>query len=517
MSSQRGMVYLVGAGPGDPGLITRKGAEILGRADVVVFDHLASPRLLELAPATAEKICAGKSSGHCILNQDEINRVLVDHASAGRVVVRLKGGDPFVFGRGAEEAEHLRKSGIEFEVIPGVTSGVGVTAYAGIPVTHRLMASAVAFVTGHDDPEISDGRSRLDWRSLAQFPGTLVVYMGVTHLGSICRTLIKYGKDPLTPVAVIESGTIPSQRTTVSTLGLLPRRAEEERVRAPALLVVGDVVEMHSSLDWFQSRPLFGQRILSTRPVDSDMTMDPSAILESMGAEVIHAPMVEVRPITDAGPLDWAIDKLSEYDWLVFTSRYGVKFFLERLFSRGKDPRALGRIRIAVIGPGTADALAVYHLKADLVADSSRSEGLLEQLSGDAEGARILLARADRGRTILQDELCKIAEVEQVSVYHNQDADSIPTHVLDRIRDGTIDWITITSSAIVNRLHAILPRDARERIGRDINLVSISPLTTEAAIRLGWPVAVEAKAHTWNGLIAALAAHVVDERTRRRV
>jgi uroporphyrinogen III methyltransferase/synthase len=504
MNVQPGVVYLVGAGPGDPGLLTRQGAEALGIADVVVFDHLASSKLLDLAPLAARRVCAGKSSGHCILNQDQINGLLVEHAKAGRVVVRLKGGDPFVFGRGAEEADHLRRSGVRFEVIPGVTAGVGVTAYAGIPVTHRAMASAVAFVTGHNDPETDDGRGRLDWQGLAQFPGTLVVYMGVTHLAAICRTLIRHGKDKTTPAAVIESGTLPGQRTTAATLETLPEIAAVVGIKPPALLVVGPVVEWRSRLNWFETLPLFGRRIVVTRPDGGEGGGASSSRLERLGAEVIGVPTVEIRPITDFGPLDDAIDRIGEFDWLVFTSGHGVRFFLSRLLERGRDLRTLGRVRLAAIGPATAEALASFHLLADLVPESSTSEGLTERLKAEARGCKILFARADRGRTLLQEELGKVAEVYQVPVYHNADADSLPPGVVDGIREGSVDWITVTSSAIVTRLHALLPEDARRRIGVDVRLASISPITSAAAAQLGWPVAVEASVHTWDGLIEAL-------------
>src|SRR3954447_9948057 len=264
MSDTRGIVYLVGAGPGDPGLLTRRGAEVLGRSDVVVYDHLASPRLLDLAPSRALKICAGKSSGHCTLNQDEINALLIEHARAGRTVVRLKGGDPMVFGRGAEEAEFLTRHGIRFQVVPGVTAGVGVPAYAGIPVTHRATSSAVAFVTGHGDPEAEEtgagsgsGRTPLDWTALARFPGTLVVYMGVTHLGAICRTLLKAGKAADIPAAVVESGTLPTQRVIEGTLETIAERARGQSVRPPALLVVGTAAAKRADIGWFETRPLF--------------------------------------------------------------------------------------------------------------------------------------------------------------------------------------------------------------------------------------------------------------------
>ena len=282
-------------------------------------------------------------------------------------MVRLKGGDPLVFGRGAEEASALHAAGISFEIVPGVTAGVGVSTYAGIPVTHRATASAVAFVTGHNDPQADGSDGRLDWNALARFPGTLVVYMGVTHLGSICRTLISEGKPAETPAAIVESGTLPSQRTLAATLGTLPGLAREAGVGPPALLIVGEVAGLRDRLNWYEHLPLFGQRIVVTRPAADGARS--AAMLEAMGAEVLLAPMVEVRPISDPAPLDAAIGRVDQFDWLVFTSANGVRFFLERLEHLGRDLRALGGVRLAAIGPATAQALAQYHLHADLVPD----------------------------------------------------------------------------------------------------------------------------------------------------
>ncbi|WP_435009952.1 uroporphyrinogen-III C-methyltransferase [Tundrisphaera lichenicola] len=498
-----GMVHLVGAGPGDPGLLTLRGREALSRAEVVVYDHLASLRLLDLAPPGALRISAGKSIGHCTLSQDEINDVLVEHARLGRRVVRLKGGDPFVFGRGAEEAEHLRVSGIPFRIVPGVTAALGATCYAGVPVTHRDASSAVAFVTGHDDPETP---GRLDWPALARFPGTLVVYMGVTRLRSLCRTLIREGKSPETPASMIQSGTLPNQRTVVGTLADLPDLAIEAGIGPPALLVVGDVVTRRPALAWFEELPLFGQRVVITRPVDeADRS---SEVLEALGAEVLVAPTVEILPLEDFGPLDDAIERLESFDWLAFTSGNGVRHFLNRLEARGRDLRALGHLKLAAIGPSTGEALARFRLKADLIPDSYRSEAMAQAMLPLVTGRRVLLARADRGRTILKDELGSVAHVEQVAVYRNVDAGSIPPEVLSRIDSGSVDWITLTSSAIAERLHGLLPESARARIGQEIRLASLSPVTSSAVARLGWPVAAEAAEFTWDGLVEAIVGRV---------
>ncbi len=514
MERTGGIVYLVGAGPGDPGLLTRRGAEVLARADVVVYDHLASPRLLDLAPASALRVCAGKSVGHCTMSQGAINALLVEHAREGRRVVRLKGGDPFVFGRGAEEAEYLHASGVPVQVVPGVTAGVGVSSYAGIPITHRDAASAVAFVTGHDDPESPGSPLPLDWQALARFPGTLVIYMGVTRLERLCRNLIRLGKPATTPAALVQSGTLATQRTVVATLADLASRASERGFGPPALVIIGEVVARRAALNWFEGLPLFGQRIVVTRPIgESDLA---SASLEALGAEALAAPTVTIEPPRDFQPIDEAIARLHSFDWLVFTSGNGVRHFLDRLEARGLDLRALGHLKLAAIGPATAEALGRYHLKADLVPDSFRSEALAEALSPHVAGRRVLLARADRGRAVLQDELRRVAQVEQVAVYRNLDAEAIDPVVLGRIAEGSVDWITLTSSAITERLHALLPVEASRRVGRSIRLASLSPVTSATAERLGWPIAAEANTYTWDGLVTAIVSRVALDRESAR-
>jgi uroporphyrinogen III methyltransferase/synthase len=503
-------VYLVGAGPGDPGLLTRRGEAVLALADVVVFDHLASSRLLDLAPVHALRVCAGKSTGHCTLTQDEIHQLMIDHARAGQTVVRLKGGDPLVFGRGAEEAQALGAASIPFEIVPGVTAGVGATAYAGIAVTHREAASAVAFVTGHNDPESLSGQRQLDWEALARFPGTLVFYMGVTHLAAICRTLITLGKAPDAPAAIVQNGTLPSQRSITATLETIAHAARVADVGPPALLIVGQVVTWRDELAWFEKLPLFNQRIVVTRPVDQ--AVRAPALLESLGAEVLLAPTVELEPIANPAKLDAAIDRLPEYDWLAFTSASGVHFFVERLIERGRDLRAVGHLKLAAIGPATAQALAQFHLRADLVPQSYRSEVLADELGRVARNQKILLARADRGRAVLRDELQKLAEVDQVAVYHHRDADSLPDTVIERIQSETVDWVTLTSSAITKRLYDLLPDSAREQVGRKVRLASLSPVTSGTARELGWKVAVEATEYTWDGLIRTIVEQVRRER-----
>lgn len=502
-SHGRGLVVLVGAGPGDPGLLTVRGAEALAQAQAVVYDHLANPRLLDRVPPDAERYPVGKRAGHAILPQDQINALLVELAQAGKRVVRLKGGDPFVFGRGGEEAEVLARAGIPFRIIPGVTAGLGVTAYAGIPVTHRQAASAVAFVTGHGEPGSTP--ARLDWQALARFPGTLVVYMGVTRLRELCQRLIDHGKAASTPAALVQSGTLAQQRTVSGTLADLPERAAQAGLGPPALLIVGEVVSWRERLDWFERLPLFGQRVLVTRPAAE--AERAAADLEALGAEALVAPTVEILPLIETGPLDAAIARLDAFDWLVFTSGNGVRLFLDRLDGLGRDLRALGHLKLAAIGPATAEALARARLRADLVPPAFRSEDLAAALAPRVQGQRVLLARADRGRTVLRDVLGPIAHVEQVPVYRNADAATLPEPIVDRLSAGTVDWITLTSSAITERLHGLLPGSVRDRIaGGQIRLASLSPITSATARGLGWPVAVEAAEATWPGLLDALVA-----------
>jgi uroporphyrinogen III methyltransferase/synthase len=510
MSKRAGKVYLVGAGPGDPGLLTRRGEALLAAADVVVYDQLASARLLDLAPAAALRIRADKSTGHSTPGEREIDHIMIEHARAGESVVRLKGGDPLIFGRGAEEALHLRAAGIPFEIVPGVTAAVGVAAYAGIPLTHRGKASAVALVTGHLDPETDPARSRLDWQALARFPGTLVVYMGVARLGAICRTLLRLGKAGDTPAAVIAAGTLAAQRTTVATLETIAQTVRKRGISPPALLVVGAVVGMRQDLAWYEMMPLFGQRIVITRPAAEGRRA--AIALEALGAETLLAPTVVIRPLANPAPLDAALERLAEYGWLVFTSANGVRYFVERLEQRGADLRILGHVKLAAIGPATAQALARFHLRADLVPDSYRSEALAEALGGHVRGTKILLARADRGRAVLKEELQKRADVDQIAVYQSADVESLPPCVVERILDGSVDWITLTSSAITTRLHSLLPEAARRRVGAQVRLASLSPVTSETAARLGWNASVEASAYTWDGLVDALVEHVARER-----
>jgi uroporphyrinogen III methyltransferase/synthase len=502
-----GRVDLVGAGPGDPGLITLRGREALERADVVVHDALAAAALLDLARPGAERIDVGKRAGRHSCAQDDIVALLIEHARAGRRVVRLKGGDPMVFGRGAEEAEALRAAGVPFAIVPGVTAALAAAACAERPLTHRDHASTVTFVTGHSDP--AGPRTRVDWPRLAALPGTLVVYMGLKHLPEICRTLVRHGRDPGTPAVLVSDASLPGQRTIAATLADLPDRVSEADPRAPGLLMIGEAPGAGPERSWLEGRPLHGQRVLVTRP-EADAAGSAES-LETLGAEVLLAPLVRIDPLEDPGPLDAVLRRLREFDWLAFTSRNGVRHLLERLSPAGLDLRALGGLKLACVGPGTAEELARHHLRADLVPVEHNAEALAEALATEAAGGRILIARADRGRTVLADRLAGVARVESVVVYHHRDADRLPAGAEAALASDRLHWITLTSPAAVERLDALLPAESRPRVGRSIRLATISPLTSAAAADRGWEVAAEARKATWPALVERLVETVEAE------
>jgi uroporphyrinogen III methyltransferase/synthase len=495
-------IYLVGAGPGHPGLLTLRGAECLRQADLVLYDKLVSPLLLEHAPASAEKHCVVELAPHHDERIVPIHEAMIAAARAGRRVVRLKGGDPYVFGRGAEEAEVLRNAGIPFEIVPGVTAALGAAAYAGISLTHRAVASAVAFVTGHENPHKPE--SVLDWNALARFPGTLVIYMGMSRLDRIVPSLLAGGKDPATPAAAVQCATLGQQRTVVTTLSELPRRVREEGFAAPALIFVGPVVDLRDHLDWFGQRPLFGKRVLVTRPRHQAGAMVQQLV--ELGAVPFVLPTVEIRAPADWTDVDRAIRSVAQYDWLVFTSANGVDAFLSRLETLGLDLRILARVRIAAIGPKTAEALSAWHLRADLVPARYQSEDLAAALLTQIKpGQRVLLARADRGRDLLREQLAAACQVEQIAVYAQVDAVESDEEVLNALRRGEIEFVTLTSTNIARALLARLDATCRRRIETgEIKLVSISPVTSAEIGKLGFAVAAEAAQATTAGVIEAL-------------
>lgn len=501
LMTEKPFVYLVGAGPGNPGLLTLRAVECLAQADVVIYDKLVPERLLDHAPPTAERVCVGNLPGCHPDRWPHIHEAMIHFARQGKCVVRLKGGDPYIFGRGAEEAETLRQVGIPFEIVPGVTSAIGAAAYAGIPLTHRYHASAVAIITGHENPAKPD--SALDWPALARFPGTLAIYMGVSRLPQIVRVLLDNGKAPDTPAALVHRATTGEQAALEAPLAELPAAVLAAGLAAPALIFIGPVVNLREQLNWFERRPLFGKRVLVTRP--RHQAGDFVRRLEQLGAAPFVLPAVEVREPDDWAPVDRALADLSNYQWLVFTSSNGVHALLRRLRHTGRDLRALGGVRLAAIGPSTADALRGYHLEPDLVPAEYRSEALAAALKERAAGQRVLLARADRGRDLLRQELASVAQVEQVAVYSQVDAVEPDSEVLDCLRRGEIDYVTLTSSNIARALLRALDEPSRARIlAGELKLVSISPVTSADVKALGFPVAAEATEYTTAGLLRAL-------------
>jgi uroporphyrinogen III methyltransferase / synthase len=487
-------VYLVGAGPGDPGLLTVRGAELLAHADVVVYDRLAPRALLDLARPSAQLLAAGKAPGQVEMTQDEINAALVEHGAAGRTVVRLKGGDPFVFGRGGEEAEALRAAGIPFEVVPGITSAIAAPAYAGIPVTHRGRSTHVTVVTGHEDP--GKGHADVDWDALGRAGGTLVILMGAGRIGDIAKRLVDGGRAADTPVAAVRNGTRPDQQTVRATLATIA----DADVKAPAAIVVGDVAAL--DLAWFEKRPLFGRSVVVTRA--REQASELRSRLEALGAEVLELPAIAIEPI------EFALPPLHHYAWLVFTSANGVEaFFARGLAPAGLDVRALYGVRVAAIGPGTADALTVHGVNADLVPERFVAESLLEGFPAPgAPGERVLVARAETARDVLPRGLQgKGHEVDVLAVYRTVPVEPDAVMVA-RVRRGDVDAITFTSSSTVENFCAAvgtLPQS-------EPLVISIGPITSKTAAERGLRVDAEADPHTIDGVVAALV-HALQSRT----
>jgi uroporphyrinogen III methyltransferase/synthase len=493
-------VFLVGAGPGNRGLLTVRAVECLAQAEVVIYDRLVPERLLDGVPQSAQRIAVDSLPGQHAERCPHIISELLAAAHSGKRVVRLKGGDPFLFGRGAEEAEALRQAGIPFEVVPGVTSALAAAAYAGIPLTHRLHASGVALVTGH---ECAGKAGAIDWAALARFPGTLVVYMGMKRLPQIVATLLEQGKPPQTPAALVRWGTTGEQRTITAALEELPARVKETGLTPPALIIIGEVVSLWPQLSWWEERPLFGKRVLVTRP--RHQAEDLLRRLEELGAVAHALPLLEIREPADWSAVDHALATLKQFDWLVFTSSNGVHALIGRLRHLGRDLRALGTVQIAAIGPGTAEALLGYHLIADVVPPRFDSESLVECLRPLVTGKRVLLARADRGRELLREQLESVAKVEQVAVYSQVDASAAGSAGLRPLAEGNVDYVTVTSSNIARALHQAADLLTHERIKQgEIKLVSISPVTSATIRELNWPVAAEATEATTEGVVEAM-------------
>ncbi|MSP78205.1 MAG: uroporphyrinogen-III C-methyltransferase [Dehalococcoidia bacterium] len=498
-----GRVFLVGAGPGDPGLLTVRGLELLKRADVVVYDRLMDTRLLEHARDGAELIDAGKGRGLRVMSQEGINALLVEKGQAGKQVIRLKGGDPFVFGRGGEEAEALAKAGVAFEVVPGVTSAIAAPAYAGIPVTHRGVASSVAFVTGSQDP--AKEAVSIDWQRLANAADTLVVLMGLANLDGIMHAIIAAGRKADTPVALVHWGTTSRQQVVTGTLNTIARKADAAKLSAPVLMVVGDVVSLRERLAWFERRPLFGTSVLVTRTRDQASSM--SELLAAEGAQPIHLSTIEVVPTSDTKPLDAALAHLGGYQWVVFTSTNSVEIFFKRLAILKKDVRAFGAARVCAIGTATAVALRERGVLADLLPNEFVSEDALQALRGHvSSGDTVLVPRALESRDVLSRGLRAIGvQVDDVAVYETRMPSSARAQANSILKDG-IDAATFTSSSTVKNLVRLLDGDVKKLDG--VLIASIGPITSATARELGLHVDVEAQEHTVPGLVRAIIEYV---------
>ncbi|MBE8955215.1 MAG: uroporphyrinogen-III C-methyltransferase [Quinella sp. 2Q5] len=481
------MVYLIGAGPGDIGLLTLKARELLAAADVVIYDRLIDEAVLNLCPA-ARKIYVGKSAGHHTLKQSEINQLLVAEARQSNIVVRLKGGDPFVFGRGGEEAIALHENNLPFEIVPGVTGAIAVPAYAGIPVTHRGVAASFAVVTGHEDPTKPEASVRLE--KLATAVDTLIFMMGVGNLPKIVDKLIAHGRSPETPAALIRWGTRPEQEVVVTTLAQAPA----VNISPPAVFVVGNVVNLREQLKWFDSRPLFGKKILVTRARAQASKL--SAALKNLGANVVECPTIRIAdPADNFAQLDAAIAELGGFDWLVLTSVNGVEKFFARLRNVGKDTRALGSVKVAAIGSATAQRLEGFGVVADVVPKNFVAESLADALKNFVGGKKILLARAQDARDVLPDALKNFgADVTIAPAYQTV---SVPSEPIDF---AALDMVTFTSSSTVKNFVAAHGIDALKKIPA----AAIGPITAQTLETFGATAAVVADEFTIDGLVAAV-------------
>jgi len=503
---KEGIVYLVGAGPGDPGLITVRGLECLRRCDVVVHDHLAHPSLLGEVPPAAERIYVGKEAGRHTLKQSEINRLLIARARAGHRVVRLKGGDPLIFGRGGEEAEALAAAGVKFEIIPGVTAALGAAACTGMPLTHRDAASSVTFVTGHEDP--TQAESDIPWKLLGDAGGTLVFFMGVGRLEALCERLIASGRAPRTPAAVVEWATLPRQRTVTGTVGTIARRAREASIRPPALLIVGEVVRLRRRLAWFESRPLFGRRIVVTR--SRQQASDLRRRLEELGAEAIEFPTIRLLPPRSEKRMREAARHLGRYDWVVFTSANAVERFVAVVLEENRgDIRAFGRARIAAIGPATREAVERCHLAVALQPERYVAEEVVAAMerAGELDGARVLVPRAEQAREVLPEGLRQAgARVDVVSVYRTvADKPANTREIIEDLLAGSIAMVTFTSSSTAANFVRAVGAKRIKRIAEKTRFASIGPITSQTLRKYGLQPAVEARDYTIDGLVAAIS------------
>ena len=493
-----GMVYLVGAGPGDYRLITLKGKECLEKADVVICDYLADKRLLAFAPENVEYIYVGKKAGNHAMRQEDISQLIADKAKEGKCVVRLKGGDPFVFGRGGEEAEVLKNNGVKFEIVPGVTSAIAAPAYAGIPVTNRKVAVSFAVVTGHEDP--TKGKSDINWEKLSTAVDTLVFLMGVGNLPHITSQLIKYGRSADTPAALVRWGTKAQQEVLITTVGKAAEDVIKHNLKPPAVFVVGNVVNLRSTIQWFDNKPLFGKNILITRARSQASKL--TTALEELGANCIEAPAIKIAPPDDNYvSLDNAITKIHDYDWIIFTSTNGVERFFARLKEKNLDARCLSNAKIAAIGTATADKLKNYGIIADKIPTMFKAEGILEVLQNDIQkGSKVLIPRAQKAREALPIGLRQMGAIVDVAeTYCTKMADTNKDDIKDLLKNNQIDMVTFTSSSTVENLLKLI--DGEKTLLNNIKTAVIGPITAKTCKNNGLKVDIEADVYTIDGLV----------------
>ncbi len=497
---KKGKVYLIGAGPGDPGLLGLKAKECLETADAVVYDRLADPRIIEFCRKDAEMVYVGKASANHTMRQPDINKLLVKLAAEGKTVARLKGGDPFVFGRGGEEAIELLEAGLPFEFVPGVTSAIAVAEYAGIPVTHRHVATSFAVITGHEDP--TKGESTINWKGLATAVDTLVFLMGVENIERISSQLIANGRSADCPAAVIRWGTRPEQRTLITTVGKAAADVKATGMKPPAIFLVGEVVKLREQLQWFDNKPLFGKTVIVTRARAQASALTKK--LEAQGARVLEVPAIKIVPPADFAPLDKAIAEIDTYKWLILTSVNGVEYFFNRLQKAGKDSRALCGVKIAAIGSATAEALKGYGITADLIPSAYKAEELADALAEDTKaGDKLLLARAKVARNVLPERLRALgAQVDVVAAYETVADCQNKEELLEALESGEASVVTFTSSSTVTNLLDVLG-DKKDLLNK-VALAAIGPVTAETLEKNGLKPAISAAEYTIDGLMTAI-------------
>ena len=499
------IVYLVGSGPGDPGLITVKGLECIKKADVIVYDYLVNAVLLKNARKDVELIYVGKKGNQHTMEQDDINQLLVDKAMENKIVTRLKGGDPYVFGRGGEEAIVLKENNILFEVVPGITAAIASPNYAGIPVTHRTCTSTFGLITGHEDP--TKDQSDVDWEKLSTGLGTLTFYMGIKNLPNIVNQLVKHGRSADTPVAVIRWGTTTHQQTVVGTLSNIVEKAKD--IKPPAITIVGEVVNLRDQLNWFESRPLFGKTIIVTRSRDQASAFSEQLI--ELGANVLEYPTINITSPDDFGPLDRELDKLESTDWLIFTSVNGVDAFFNRIFELGRDVRDLKGVKICAIGPATRERIEGFHVTIDCQPPKYVAESVVEALKkvDEIKGKRFLMPRTDIARSYIPEELEKLgAEVSDIIAYKTVLATDGDNIVLDKLKDGEVDIVTFTSASTVKNFVKIIGEENLSAFKDNVQFASIGPITNESAEEMNIEISIKADEFTIPGLVQAIVEKV---------